>query len=143
MGTPEPAPTWWPAPRSRVEPSTNGLVVTGPIAAADVPRLCDRAREVLEVSVAEVVDCDVRALVHPDLGTLEVLARVALTAGRLGRRIRLSHASAELRNLLALAGLTDVVPCAAASAVEPCGQAEEREEPRGVEEEGDPADPAV
>lgn len=109
---------------------------------ADVARLCERVRVLLEDSGARVLVCDVGALVAPDAGTVEALARVALTARRLGREVRLRHASRELRELLALAGLCSVVPVGGVLPVGRGGQAEEREEARGVEEEADPDDPA-
>lgn len=65
---------------------------------------------------------------------------MALVAGRLGCRIEVRHAAPELRDLLLLAGLSDVVPCAEGSGVESRGQTEQREEPLGVEEERDRAD---
>jgi ABC-type transporter Mla MlaB component len=90
---------------------------------------------------AALVDCDVSALARPDLGAVDALARVALVARRHGCDVRLSHAGSELRELVALAGLDTVLPCASGSGLEPRRQPEHREEPRGVEEEGDPADP--
>jgi ABC-type transporter Mla MlaB component len=87
------------------------------------------------------VDC--AALTEPDIGTVDAVARIQLTARRLGCRVRLDRASPELRDLLALAGLRDVVPCDAGSGFEAGRQAEGREEPGGIEEEGDPADPVA
>ena len=94
---------------------------------------------------------DVDDLVDPDCGTVDALARLQLEAGRLGRRIVLRGASPALRELIGLAGLGSVLPCLAgpptaaapdaASGVEPRGEPEEREQPRGVEEERDRADP--
>ena len=75
------------------------------------------------------------------MATVNALARLALTARRLGRRVRLRHASPELTELLAYVGLAEVIPCAQPSCLEASGQSEEREEPGGVEEESDPADP--
>ncbi|MGH2725109.1 MAG: STAS domain-containing protein [Actinomycetota bacterium] len=86
------------------------LVIVGPIVPADVPRLCERVRALLEGSPDEPVVCDVGALADPDAVTVAALARLQLTAGRLGRRIRLRHPCGELRELLALAGLDQVVP---------------------------------
>jgi STAS domain-containing protein len=86
------------------------------------------------------VVCDVSALAEPDLTTIDALARIALDAWRLGCQVQLRNASPELRELLALAGLADVVRCVAGSGVESRGETEEREELRGVEEERDPAD---
>jgi hypothetical protein len=80
-------------------------------------------------------------LTDADLETVEALARLQLTARRMGGEVWLRRASVELRDLLHLAGLEAVVPCPAPLALEARGQAEHREEPRRVEEEGDPADP--
>jgi ABC-type transporter Mla MlaB component len=65
--------------------------------------------------------CDVGALVAPDAGTIDVLARLQLAAHRVGKEIRLRHASSELRELLAFTGLEDALP------LELEGQPEERE----------------
>ncbi|HLX89867.1 MAG TPA: hypothetical protein VKR22_15585 [Acidimicrobiales bacterium] len=72
----------------------------------------------------------------PDIGAMDQLARLALTARRLGVRVVLSDVCAELAELIELAGLTG--PCGlggpAASAVEVQRQAESREQPLVVEE---------
>jgi hypothetical protein len=60
-----------------------------------------------------------------DLGTVDALARLQLAGKRLGFRVRVLP-TPELQELLELAGLAEVL-----------GQAEEREQPLGVEEEGD------
>ena len=57
---------------------------------------------------------DVRALARSDLGVVDGLARIALAARRAGRSVRVVGATPELRELLALSGLTRAVPCAAA-----------------------------
>jgi anti-anti-sigma regulatory factor len=132
-------------PRARLplpEPSATVVVLNGRIARADIPALCERVRVLLEGSDAELVICDVGALVDPDAVMVDALARLQLTARRLGRRIRLRDACGELQELLALMGLGDVLPLGTSSGPEPRGQAEEREQPRGVQEEADPADPA-
>ena len=49
---------------------------------------------------------------RPDASTLDALCRLALDARRSGYRIRLLRASPELRELIELAGLTDVLDCA-------------------------------
>lgn len=115
-------------------PSTVAVVVAGPIARADVPALCARVRVALERSDAEQVVCYLGALVDPDVGTVDALARLALTARRLGRQVRLRHACGELRELLALVGLCDVVPLAAKLPLESEWQPEQREHSRGVQE---------
>jgi STAS domain-containing protein len=85
------------------------------------------------------VTCDVGGITGADIGTVDALARLQLTARRRGSDVQLKDASPCLRNLLALAGLADVVRCSAGS-VDSGGQAEHREEPGRVEEERDPAD---
>jgi anti-anti-sigma regulatory factor len=113
------------------------LVLSGPISPSDVPVVCERARSELERSGAEVLVCDVAALTHPDAVTIEALARLQLTARRLGRRMRLRDPSPELAGLLDLFGLADVL------GVEPGRQPEEREQPLRVEERVEMGDPPV
>jgi ABC-type transporter Mla MlaB component len=86
-------------------PSSIVFAVGGSIGRADVPRLCTALRALLEGSDAKLVVCDVRALVDPDATAVEALARLQLTARRLGCRIRLRHASSELRALIGFMGL--------------------------------------
>jgi anti-anti-sigma regulatory factor len=93
-----------------------------------------------------VVDvCDVVALSDLGLRAIDRLARLQLEARRRGGRIALTNASPELGELIDLAGLRSVLPCLTSVelVVEVSGQAEQREEPRGVEEEGDPAEPVA
>ena len=85
------------------------MVLRGPIALQDIPDLCRRARALVERSDAELVICDVGALVDPDVVTVEALARVGLTVRRLGRRFRIRHSCLELRDLMAFMGLVDVL----------------------------------
>lgn len=129
------------SPRPPPEPSTIVLVLGGPISRTDLERLCERVRAFLESSDADLVLCDVGALVYPDCVTVDALARLQLTARRLRRQVQLLEAPGELRDLLSLTGLSDVVPVWAGLPLELRGQAEQREQTRGVEEEGDPVDP--
>lgn len=46
---------------------------------------------------------------HPDVGAVEALARLALLAQRLGLELRLQNPSAELIDLIELAGLSEVL----------------------------------
>jgi ABC-type transporter Mla MlaB component len=121
----------------------SALVIRAPIACADVAGLCGRVRRRAAESDADVILCDVRGLVRADVLTVHALARVQLTARRLGRRVRLLDPPPELRDLLRFVGLDEALPAARGLRVEPVGQAEEREEPRGVEERVEPGDPAV
>ena len=87
------------------------LLVTGPIARRAVPKLCERFHQLLGSSGAEMIVCDVGAMDPPDADTVEALARLQLTAMRMGRRVRYVDASGELRDLLAFSGLDGVMPC--------------------------------
>ena len=71
------------------------------------------------------------------LATVEALARLQLAARRMGLDLRLNVVSRELRDLIQLGGLTQVL------GVEPRGQPEEREQRVGVEEEGELGDAIV
>jgi ABC-type transporter Mla MlaB component len=119
------------------------LVISGPLARADIAELCERVRALLRDSDADLVVCDVAALLDPDAVTVDALARLQLTARRLGRQVRLRHACGELQDLLALMGLRDVLSLRARLPLEPRGKTEDREQARGVEEEADPADPTA
>lgn len=52
---------------------------------------------------------DAGAIVDPDLGTVDALARWQLRLQRRGATLRARNVSAELQGLLELAGLADVV----------------------------------
>ena len=84
----------------------------------------------------EKLACDVRAL-HADVVALDALARLQLAARQAGFELRLVHASAELRCLIAFTGLGAVLR------VEPQRQVEERKQGLGVEEEAQLDDPAA
>ncbi len=71
---------------------------------------------------------------RPDLALVESLARMQLRARRRGERVRLRNVSEELRGLLELVGLTDVL------AVEPEREPEVGEQLR-VDEVMQPGDP--
>jgi ABC-type transporter Mla MlaB component len=98
------------ARRSPPEPGTVAVAIAGPVDRADVARLCERIRVLLAADDADLVVCDVGALVAADAATVDVLARLQLTARRRGGRMRIRHASSELLDLLALMGLREVLP---------------------------------
>lgn len=99
--------------------STIVLVLDGPIAASAVAGLCERVRTLLDGGDTEVVICDVGALTEPCAVTIDALARLQLTARRSGGSVRLRNASKELRGLLALLGLGDVLPSSDRDPVDP------------------------
>ena len=84
---------------------------------------------------------DVSGLAEPNARTLETLVRLQLTAHRLGASIRLHNPCAALVDLLALFGLSDVLPVIVASG-ETDRLVEEREEVL-VDEEVDAGDTPV
>jgi hypothetical protein len=77
------------------------------------------------------------SLLAPTGATIDRVARQQLTALRRGRRILVRGASADLERLISFAGLEEVLR------LEPRRQAEQGEEPVGVEEERQLADPPV
>jgi ABC-type transporter Mla MlaB component len=119
------------------------LVLSGPIDRGDIGQLCGRIVGLLQRSDADLIICDMGAIVDPDAVTIEALCRLQLTAHRLGRRVQLLDACGQLRDLLDLTGLSGVVPPCADLPVEPGREAEQREPARGIEEERDPADPVA
>jgi ABC-type transporter Mla MlaB component len=129
------------APRPPPAPDPTVVFLGGRIDRGDIPVLCERITALLQGDARRVV-CDVGALVDPDVETVDALARLQLAAGRRGHRVRLRGACGELQGLLLLMGLSEVLPIGPELPVEPRRQAEEREQVRGVEEEGDPGDPA-
>jgi ABC-type transporter Mla MlaB component len=86
------------------------LSVEGPITDAAVATLCELLRAALATSDADVVTYDVGSIARADATALEALARLQLTARRMGRSVRLRHVSRELHDLLHLAGLSETVP---------------------------------
>lgn len=89
--------------------------------------MCERAQRQMEGITAERLTCDVRSIADPDAVTVDALARLQLTARRLGRHVMVEHASPALRELLALMGLSGVVPLSEPSGLEAGRQTEERE----------------
>ncbi|MFI9612961.1 STAS domain-containing protein [Streptomyces sp. NPDC052023] len=109
------------------------IVLAGPVTRDEVTGLCDDVQALLEDTGAPVVVCDVGGLGPPGLATVDLLARLALTAKRAGSGIRLRDPDPALHSLLDLVGLRFEVE----------GQPEQREPPLGVEETVETGDPAV
>nr|WP_229866933.1 STAS domain-containing protein [Streptomyces gelaticus] len=94
----------------------NLLVVTGRVTRAAVPGLCAELEALLYDPDGSVrapdtgVDCDVGGVAQVDLALVEAIARLGLVARRAGgRKLRLRNVPPELRGLLDLVGLADVV----------------------------------
>ena len=107
----------------------------------DERAFCERLSALVRERGATLALCDAGGLCDVDVATVGALARAQLAAGRLGCELRLHGASRELLDLLALAGLDDVLR-RCPLCVEPRRKAEEREEPLGGEEERELHDPA-
>lgn len=90
-------------------PQTVAFAISGPITRDDLPGLGQRICGLLRESGADIALCDVTG-VDTDAVTVDALARLQLAAQRQGCRVRLCHASDELRALVAFMGLTDVLP---------------------------------
>jgi len=71
------------------------------------------------------------------VAAVDHISRLRLCMGRGGYRLCLANVSDELGRLIQLAGLAECL------GVQVQGKSEQREELRGVEEEGDLADPPV
>ncbi|NUK07975.1 STAS domain-containing protein [Streptomyces lunaelactis] len=87
--------------------ATESIVVriAGNVTSADVPRLCDElCVQLMDTDATEAI-CDVGELGRPDLAAVNAVARLQLTARRMGCRILLRNAAPELRALLDLVGL--------------------------------------
>lgn len=85
--------------------------------------------------------CDVCAF-PPDLASVDVLARLQVTAKRRGCSIHVRGASPELRALLQFCGLADTLALDVLG-VEPGRQAPQREQRLGLEEELEVDDPPI
>jgi ABC-type transporter Mla MlaB component len=125
-----------PRPRPPSTAGTGGptVALSGRIGPEDADALSDCVCARVAAGEETPLACDVGAIEDPDMGTVDALARMALTARRLGHHVELRRARPDLRELLELAGLERL-------AVEVSRKAEEGEEPGSVEEEDDPADP--
>lgn len=110
------------------------LVPARPVTRDEVAGLCAEVRALMEATGAGVVLVEVVGPGPPGLGTVDLLARLQLTARRTGGgRIRLRAPAPELRALLDLVGLR----------FEMEGQVEQREPALGVQEEVEPGETAV
>ena len=89
-------------------PRTIAFAIWGPIAREDLPGLCARVCALLAEHGPDVAHCAVGG-VPPDAVTVDALARLNVAGRRHGCRVLLRDASADLRRLVALMGLGDVL----------------------------------
>jgi len=91
----------------------------------------------MAASALRPIVCDLSVLGDGDVQVIDLLGRLELAARRHGRTLRLRNASPALAALIAYLGLDGVLR------LELEREAEEREEPLGVEKEGQLDDPAA
>lgn len=89
-------------------PHEVAFAISGPIARADLPGLCNRVCAILGAG-GSVARCDVSG-VEPDAVCVDALARLQLAARRRGYCVRLENASDALLELVELMGLSHVLP---------------------------------
>jgi ABC-type transporter Mla MlaB component len=83
-----------------------------PLSRTDVAALCSEVAAVLAHARPGPLFLHLIGIEDPDLIVVDALARLQLTARRLGRTVVLRHACPQLRGLLFLCGLHDVLPVA-------------------------------
>lgn len=83
----------------------------GTVTRAVIPALCADLATRIAAGAAGAGDvvCDVAGVAGPDVATVEALARLSLTARRHGRRLVVTGAGPDLRRLIDLLGLSDVL----------------------------------
>jgi ABC-type transporter Mla MlaB component len=109
----------------------------GPVTADQARRLYAHLEAHLDARDPVCVLCRVEGKV--DLSVVDVLARIALIAGRRHTSVRVSSTCGDLEGLLTLTGLASVLPVETVCELEAAGQPEALEE-RGVEEVVDVGD---
>ncbi len=90
-------------------PTSIVFPLSGQVARSQLVQLQAALHHVLAGRDIEVVICDTRGLAQADAVAVDALARLQLTAMRLGCTVVLRNASGELRDLIELAGLTQAL----------------------------------
>lgn len=103
--THEPPVAW-----HREAPATIVVVVLEPVGPADVPTVCERTRILLEETGATELVCDIRIFERPCAVLMDAMARLGLVARRLDCSMQLRNATPDMRALIDLAGLAEVLP---------------------------------
>lgn len=89
--------------------TTISFAVRGPIRRTDLPGLTRRICALFTAAAPDLARCDVTG-VRADVVAVEALAGLQLLAGQHRCRVLLHGCSADLRQLVALLGLADVLP---------------------------------
>lgn len=99
-----------------VDPRAVAVTIRGPVERADLAGLCARVCRALRGNPGRALVCTMDAAVRADLVALEALAQLRLASQRLGCPVRLRAADSAIVQLVALAGLSDVLACELTSA---------------------------
>lgn len=99
--------------RQTLEPSRKAsgdppLVFKGRLERDQLDNACELVRSFIAAGGGNVIDCDAGE-VYPDAAAVDMLARLQLIACRMGCRIRVTRCVDELRDLIVLMGLDEVV----------------------------------
>ena len=110
MGAPEEPPAASiQALRPAHDPTTLIVTVRGLIDRPAAARLGHEVGDLLRMTGARQLVCDVGGVIRADAATVDAVCRIRVTARRLGCDVHVRHASPELVELLDLMGLCDVV----------------------------------
>jgi anti-anti-sigma regulatory factor len=112
------------APEPTYGPETVVVVLAGTLDDDMVPALVDRMCRLLDNVVATRIVCDATAVTAPDAVAVEALARLQLAARRRGLQVWLRDGEGGVLELLALAGLNEVVRQWPGPAERPAGTVE-------------------
>lgn len=85
------------------------LAIGGRIGAPEIADLCARVQKAFARSHVTTVIVDVGGVIDPDIATLDALARLHLTATRMGRRLKVRHTCRQIEELAAFGGLDGVL----------------------------------
>lgn len=131
MGSDGAAP--WPVLRVWVKRVRDAIVVTGVgrVDPREIPSICARVRTLLGADAGSAILCDLSALPRADAVTVELLARLELTARRHGSRLWVWKVSDELRELLHFSGLGEILLQDAMSFRCPYGSNQQRKRAKG------------
>lgn len=85
------------------------VAIRGRVGESEIADLCARIHSSFARADVSTVIVDVSGVVDPDVKALDALARLHLTAKRMGRHIKIRHTCRQLEDLVAFAGLRDVL----------------------------------
>jgi ABC-type transporter Mla MlaB component len=118
-------------------------MIAGEISADQTAALCEQLLRLCDECPRGQIICDVAALTRADLAAVDGLARLQLAARRRGRSMRLRGSCHELRRLVRLLGLRDVLATEHSERQRGLRQSEQGKQGGGLEKRGEPDHPPV